>query len=131
MRSLKKLFLRSYFSIINRVPSKWGKVLGRRRPNMVRFPFKYPKEKCGIFEVKTKIRTRKISNSKTNFGPVEKPSPINRRIFTMGLAMCPWLRPFLASLYAFFENKKRLGKLAKIVDYELKSGKFPWGSRDS
>ena len=35
--------------------------------------------------------------------------------------MFPWLRPFLAGLYAFFENKKAFGgNWQKIVDYELK-----------
>ena len=34
--------------------------------------------------------------------------------------MCPLLRPFFAGLYAFFENRKAFGELAKIAEYELK-----------
>ena len=34
--------------------------------------------------------------------------------------MCPWLRPFLAGLYAFFENKNDFGEdWQRIIDYEL------------
>ena len=35
--------------------------------------------------------------------------------------MRPWLRPFIAGLYSFFENKSAYGKnWQRIIDYELK-----------
>ena len=67
-------------------------------------------KKYGIFEVKrrftlakvqllSKLKNPSLNQARSVAGPPQWASQ-----------MCPWLRPFLAGLYAFFENRSEFGK---------------------
>ena len=77
------------------------------------FSLNIPERKCGIFDVKRRFALEKVQLLKG----IKEPS-LNQVQSVEGplqwvSQMCPWLRPFLAGLYAFFENKKLSVKTGK------------------
>ena len=79
---------------------------------MARVPHRLRGQKCGIFEVKRRLALEKaqlllkVENPTLNQAQSEDGSP------QWVAQMRPWLRPFRAGLYAFFENKKVLREMA-------------------
>ena len=90
---------------------------------MARIPARRRRRKCGISEVKRrfalgkvqllrKLETPTVNQAQSMAGPIQWVSQ-----------MCPWFRPFLGGLCAFFENRKRFAEnWQNIAYYELKSG---------
>ena len=67
-------------------------------------------EKCGIFEAKRGFALAKLQLLKGILEPSQNKAQSVAVPLQWVSQMCPWIRPFLASLYAFFENKKEFGK---------------------
>ena len=60
--------------------------------------------KCGIFRSKASLRTRKIQLLKGSKEPSLNQVQSDARSTQWVSQMCPWIRPFLAGLYSFFEK---------------------------
>ena len=78
-------------------------------------------KKCGIFEVKRRFALGELQLlSKLENPTADQPQSVAGPL-QWAPQMCPRLRPFLAGLCAFFENRMGFAKnWQKIVDYELK-----------
>ena len=108
-----------FFFVNNWLPVE--KVLGRRRLSLVRFLVKHTRGKCGIFEAKRRFDLGKLQILKGIIEPSQNQARSVAGSLQWVSQMCPWLRPFSASLYAFFENKRRLGE-----DWQKKSPATNW-----
>ena len=77
--------------------------------------------KWGIFEVKRRFSLGQLQLLSKLENPAADHAQSVEGYIRRFSQMCPWLRPFLAGLYAFFENRMGFAKNGqKISDRELK-----------
>ena len=73
----------------------------------------------------TSFRSRKVQLLKKMKEPSLNQAQSVAGFLQWASQMCPWLRPFLVGLHAFFENENAHGEnWQRIIDYELKSVNF-------
>ena len=99
------------------------KIMGKQRISMDRIHTRRQRRKSGIFEVKRRFALEKSQLLPKLENPTANQAQSVEGPLRWVSKMCPWLRPFLAGLRAFFGNRKGFQKSgSKSPSTNCKSG---------
>ena len=88
---------------------------------MARTPTRRQRQKCGTSAVKRRFSLAKVQLLSKLENPAANQAQSVEGPLQWVSKMCPWMRPFLAGLYAFFEDRKGFAEnWQKIAEYDLK-----------